>query len=141
MTDQGRLPTRTLACSKEGIWLYLGDPRRQLGQIIGHLVPAPKCCALTELAETVGRPFERACQVANAALVDEHLCNRGYGVQLYVDLAKAAAKHFQAPIFASKILGGVTSDEALRVWKSRRLAQALLVSGVSAWPRGDLEQS
>ena len=65
--------------------------------------------------------------IANV-FVDASLENLGYGIQLYADLAESAAREHDVPI-----LSRGCSDDAMRVWKSRRLAEQLLVRGLCAW--------
>lgn len=130
----GRLVTQHLDV-KSVIWLYLGPSEHQRGQILGHLTEPVKCCALREVEQATGRTFDRVCMVLNAAVMDSRLLGQGYGVQLYVDLAKRAAEQFDAPILSSTAWGHEISDDAMRVWNSRRLAEALVVRGRCAWPK------
>lgn len=130
---QERLITKSLPLRKDAVgihWLYLGDAENQLGQIIGAKVPVSKTTyepALEEVQEVLVRTFSHVCLISNV-FVHADLLNMGYGIQLYTDLAKLVAKEHRLPILSL----GCTGD-AMRVWKSRRMAEQILVRGLCAW--------
>lgn len=122
------------------IWLYLGHPARQRGQIVARLDAAPDHPDLHALEETVGRRFERACHVSNV-FVDHDLLNVGLGIELYAELGRIAAQRFEVPIVSMACAlsrscrpeDAPISPAARRLWSSRRLADRMVVRGLAAW--------
>jgi predicted GNAT family acetyltransferase len=88
----------------------------------------PCAVVLEEASRALGRPL-RVLTVDNTFLDDEER-GRGSGVDLYAAAAIAAAA-LGAAIVPSQCVGGVgsTSSAALRVWRSKRLAQRVSVFG------------
>lgn len=128
-----RLQTYSLKWDADLVWLYLGPgATSQRGQVVAKILPAPKCEDLQALEDAVGRAFPRACTVLNSFVADD-LLGQGYGVQLYTDAARAAARRHDAPLISAACHGSDISDEARRLWGSERLADRVVVRGLTAW--------
>lgn len=60
----------------------------------------------------------------------------GLGVEMYIEAAKAVAKKYRGALAPDYCAGGATSLSAKRVWKSRRMNEAVIRSGdVVYWKR------
>lgn len=94
---------------------------------------------LRALEKAVGRklvPFE----IYDARLLCSRWLEKGLGVRMYADAIKHVAKNDGALLASSCFVydresgtvAEATSRDAMRVWKSKRLAEAVLVKGVAA---------